>query len=350
MRTLTIALLFQTLLTAQWVSLPYPIPVPDIGAYNSLSQQACLMDNTGEYTAMFVTVPESGSITHVVFRTGTVTTSQSLTVTLETVGSDGNVSGTMYGGSTGGTVASVASNTYYEVALGTPATATAGDLVGVRIAYTSAIGNLNINSVSYSSSASGYMVCYTGSVNKYQMTPFVRFRYGSTYPMMNAHPSLPSQILFNSGSATNVYGNEFTITTPVRVVGLAGWFYNVSGGGYRLHLRDSSGNVIATALRDVDGDQHTGQFGARVQITPVILSAGTYKVTVEVLSTGSHGFYYWSHYSEEYLRQSLLLPSGWMYCERTSGGAWSNISSRVGLISIVIDKIWSPSGGFITTQ
>lgn len=350
MRFVLCFMLFAITVGAQWVTLQTPLTLPDMGVYGGTSQQACVMDNVGEYTALFATVPYTGTITHVVIRTGTVTTSQSLTVTLETVGADGNVSGTMYGGSTGGTVATVASNTYYEVALGTAATATAGDLVGVRITWTSTVGSVQIQSVSGSAIATGYMICYTGAVAKYQTTPYIRFRYDTTYPSMTIHPALPSQILFNSGSATNIFGNEFTLTHPVRVIGLAAWLLNIAGGGYRLHLRDASGTVLATALRDVDGDQHTGQFGAQVALTPIILSAGTYRVTVEALSTGNHGVYYWSHYSETYLRQAISLPAGWLYCERTSGGSWSTLSTRVSLVSIVIDQIWSPSGGFANAQ
>jgi hypothetical protein len=317
--------------------------------------QQCTMDASGEYALMVLEVPQTGNISHVTIRTGTVTTPQSLDVGLYTVGTDA-LAGSAYGGMTVGTIASPASNTFYEVALGTAASATRGDLVAIRVDFTSTAGNLQINGGAAAGGQTGYLVCYAGSATKYQYSPTVRFRYSTgaeVYPKMHVFPGIVTQVTFASNSATNIYGNQFTISSPLSIIGLWGHGVNASGGLWKLQLRDATGTVISgSETRNVDTDQSTGQYAAKLQLAaPIILSAGTYYVTMENLQTSpSVGFFYWQHIDAAYLYQSYAVSSNWVYAERTSGGTWSTVPGRVGQVGLIVDKIWSPGGGFAVSQ
>src|SRR5688572_25458479 len=80
------------------------------------------IDASGEKSSFVIQVPKTGSITHVGFRVASVSSSQTLRAGIETL-SGGAPSGSQYGGSAVGTQASPAADTFYEVALATPATA-----------------------------------------------------------------------------------------------------------------------------------------------------------------------------------------------------------------------------------
>ncbi len=105
-----------------------------------------LMDASGEKAAFIFKIPKSGTITEIGFRTGAVTTADTLKAGLYTVDTSNNPTATAYGGMVAGTQASPAANTWYAVALGTNCTATAGDVVAVVIEFNSYVaGNLNIS-------------------------------------------------------------------------------------------------------------------------------------------------------------------------------------------------------------
>jgi len=117
----------------------------DLNQLAGPSITSILNDAASEAWAFSFQVPLTGTIEAVVFRAGTVTSFQDMTISLETVGTDGLPSGSNYGSSTAGTWTGGSSNTSPEVTLGTSATATIGDLVCVRGEWAGSAGNLNVN-------------------------------------------------------------------------------------------------------------------------------------------------------------------------------------------------------------
>jgi hypothetical protein len=198
----------------------------------------------------------------------------------------------------------------------------------------------------------GYTLCYTSTWNKYAIGPLVKFRCGSsgeTYPTMIVPPGATSLATYNTGSGTNLYGNRFTLKTPVRVIELTAMFYYGSGAAAKLKLLDSNYNVLAET-RVIDLDQATGGTLFRSPITPTTLSAGTYYVVAEPQTTGNVGLYYWTSLSPSYLFASEFISTDMAQAQRTSGGSWSINTSQVMLAGMVVDRAWSTSGGFASIQ
>lgn len=352
MRLLLTSLLVACLpVLGQWISLPVPAEMPTTGSMGpSSSGQSCTLDAAGEKSASVITVPAGCSqITHVLLRTNTVTSSQPLSVAIQTVGADALPTGTDYGGSSPGAIASPAASTYYEVALGTPATATENDVVAVVTQFSGTVGNLQIRA-GYGQAHAGYTLCNTGVWNKYSVGPHVHFRCsGDVYPAQTVEPGETGLIQFNTGSATNRYGNRFTLPNPVRVTELFAALYYATGASARLKLLDATFTELAQT-RIIDLDQATGTTQFRGHITPTVLPAGTYYVAVEPQTTANVGVYYWYSLSGSYLYQSAYISPQIVQAQRTSGGSWSTTANQVMLVGLVIDRVWSTSGGFASWQ
>jgi len=99
---------------------------------------------SGKRQAYVFQVPKTGNISAVLLGLGSVTSAQTVRVTIQTIdGTTGNPSGIDYGGSVKGTYTPSA-NTTFEVTLGTPAAAVAGDVVAVVVEYDGVAGTLNM--------------------------------------------------------------------------------------------------------------------------------------------------------------------------------------------------------------
>lgn len=183
---------------------------------SAVTTAPCIMDASGERAGSVTFAAKTGSITHVIFSTTTVTVAETLRAGVYTVDSSGNPTTTDFGGSAYGTQASPAASTAYRVALSTPASVTKGDAIAPMVDFDSAIGNLRINygAIFSTPGRTGIStprgVCYTGSWAS-QIHPAVLYEYsdGTIYSGAN-------QVNVNSSAATNSNFNSSTASTPHR--------------------------------------------------------------------------------------------------------------------------------------
>lgn len=145
MRALIAFLLLASTAAAQ-TSVSFYSGVPN-GRYNN-TNLGYLCDASGERVAYTFVIPMTGTITKIGFKLGLVQEEDTIAVSMQTVGTDGKPTGSNYGSSTSNTVTftDADDNSTQEVTLGTSATATAGNVAAVVIAFSSyADGNLTIN-------------------------------------------------------------------------------------------------------------------------------------------------------------------------------------------------------------
>jgi len=188
-----------------------------------------LNDAAGEAWAFSFIVPKTGTIEAVVFRAGTVTSFQDMTISMETVATTGLPSGTNYGSSTAGTWTGGTSNTSPEVALGTSATATVGDIVCVRGEWAGTEGNLSIQYVSGASAISRRfpkVIPDTGSgfVLTTLGTPMITLKYsGSEYlvPDFCYPPCTISSLNISSSTSPQEVGFWWTPTAKMKINGVS---------------------------------------------------------------------------------------------------------------------------------
>lgn len=331
------------------------IPRPSIGSQGAPSYQANLLDAAAERFSAIFKVPKTGNVSHLHFRTGVVTASTTLDVRLETVdGSTGDPSGTLFGTNTNGSQASLASSTWYRVALTAAAAVTRGDFVALTIAN-SGSGNLNIVSVNsnFVRAKFPYTDLFAGAGptwTKSDTAPCCALEYDdgsfAISPGVVPVSNLAGEMI-ESDTTPDEIALKFRLPGPVRVSGC--WLTANYGAAadFDLVLYDSDGT---TALRTISLDA-TNKFGAASGLQTYdfgasqALLANTYyrlalkpssavnAVTIDVLTVNSAG-----------LMDCFGGGQDFHYSVRTDAGAWSDTTTKRPFLGLIIDQIDDGTG------
>ena len=271
--------------------------------------------------------PEAGTINAVGLRIGTVTTGDTVRVSLQDVDAaagdpDGGVdqyrSLAIAGGDantwkTTGLVTSDGTDT------GTKRTVTKGQWLAVVVDYDAYVaGSLNVSGITGGAAlGSCYNNRYTGAAwSKGTTTPVVALQYSDgtwKRPEGAMAVSTFTTNTINSGTTPDELALRFKLNAPALLIGAH--VRSDRDGDHELVLYDASSTVLATMDKDIRGS--TGEAIDRVQLaTPVELVAGqVYRLAVKPSSASNVAL------------RSLTLPSS-DYCAAEIGGAEFYQSTR----------------------
>lgn len=305
-----------------------------------------LIDASGEKVEFVFNIPKTGNITQVGFRTGAVTSAQTLRVELQTVdGTTGDASGSAYGGMVKGTQASPAANTFYDVALGTAASATQGDTVAAVIEFDGTVGNLNIAYlVSLMQKSMPYVGLYTGTWAKSIGVPVLSIKYddGSYYDCSCWPGSAFNTQNINTGTATDERALKFKFPYPVRVRGA--WVYSSPAGttsDYDVVLYDSDGTTaLQTKSVDANNLQTTGARRISHAYFPAsqTLSKDTfYRLSIKPTTANNLTFDDFSVDSAGIL-DSIGGGQNFHLSTRADAGAWTDTTTKRPFCGLILDQ------------
>lgn len=306
---------------------------PPYWSFPTTTATATTIDASGEYVANVFQIPRTGTITGILFHVATVTTAGSAVVSLETVNSAGQPSGTMYGGSSSVTV-SIGAVGYYLATLGTAASATIGDFVAAKITWAS--GNFALAPHTISSYSSSYRAYNVGTPTKGQNTYKMCLVYSDgTYVQIPGVP-LPlnvTQINFNSGSSPNEYGVVFRPQRPVYALGWSVRYYAASGANKAFRIYDDAGNVLASL--NVNGAIDAGSATVSyshifIPSGPVMLQVGRpYRFTVVATNTLNTSIFRVSDPTSYQGIISAVFGDTIYETSRTGSGTWTDVQGRM---------------------
>lgn len=328
--------------------LTFTEPVVD----TSPSHGSLLLDATGKKAGIACfKIPKTGSITKVHFRTGVVTTSDSLDLGLYTMdlsAGNGHPTTTAYGGMAAGAQASVASNSWYSVTLATAATATRGDACGLVASFTSYVaGNLNI---SYGEAQLGvpdfpYADLYAAAWTKQAVFPTFALEYsdGTIDYVGGTAPTLTyTTVVFSSASIPDERALRVIVPGPMTLDGfrlLADFDGDAAIKLYEGTTERATSSIDADFRSGTAGRWHTGIFNA-----PYNLAAGvTYYLSV-LPGAANIGI-------QEFTVNAAAImdafPGGQSFClaTRTDAGAWSITTAARPLIQPIFSAIDNGAGG-----
>jgi hypothetical protein len=320
------------------------------------------LDAADEFCGAVFRIPESGTLDKIGFRVSSVSSADTLKVSLETVDpTTGRPTGTLYASGASGSVVASTSNACYYVTLngGNGITVTKNDLVAVKITYDNWVsGNMLIAIYVSGISALPYSYTYTGGtwgtqvgipnfILSYSDPDKIAYIEGM-FPAI--YTSVPS---FNVNSNPNKRGNRFRFPFAVRCTGIQ--FFIDADDDLSVILYDADG-VTALKIITIDKDVRSSAAGSiykEVFDTPVTLLANTYYRLVFAPQSSTNITYHYASVLNDSSREAMCaMRMGndcvWTHCNGTptEEGSWTQILTvRMMSLGILYDAIDVGVGG-----
>ncbi len=315
------------------------------------------LDAAGEILAAIFQVPESKTITHICFRTSAVAISATLRVGLETTNNDGTPTGTQYGGSSPGTLASPASGTWYEVPLSVSASATRPDWVAAVFQFDSTAGDVDISCATgqyhYGCGVPFSLHYDTTAWAQYDRTVVMALKCSDgTYIVPPRYTPMSSALFagFSLDSSPDEGGLRIYSPAPMRVEGW--WFYGretTTSHEFDVNLYDSSSVSLRSAsvgnragsTANYEMVFYFGLFDSSYDIqanTEYFLAVkgtvNTYKTPLHVLT-----------FPNASIMSKMPGAGNLYYVYRTDGGAWTADTLSLPRMGLLVSALDDGAGG-----
>lgn len=332
------------------VDLPSPICYPDIpfiGA--SFGYSGTLQDAAGEFCGLIFQAQRSETITHVGFLSGTQTVAGTVDIRLETFDTGtGLNSGSLIAAGAEVNVNIPTANTFYEGAIGTPPSVTAGEKYCIVVRRNTYSGNIQRSSASQIANWPGPIVS-TGTAQRTADVGVFSIKYGTSgyLPHKNAFPySSTTSTRFDNGSTPDVYANEFALSQKVRAKGI--WVGADFDADVNLNLYGTDGATVErTVLNSSVMPTITG-FGWNFLDfdSPFVIEAGdTHFLGFEPASGTTTGLLRFVFPSSD-IRAASFGGFRLASAKDPSGlGSWTAIPNEIILMGLIIDQIDDGAGG-----
>lgn len=345
------------------VSLPSPISWPgNIGTIlgTPVLGTAQTLDAAGEFQGYGFIAKEDMTITHVMFRAGTVAGSPTATVSIEALDASGLPTGSAGFGSTNGTTATIVSNTTVLTALGATATITKGTPFCVKITYASGTSIITQNLGANTVLIPGYsnqpfkVTNVSGSTVRSNLDQLPILALGSSSTTFYNVPGIMPLTSYNAGTFNNTNsakrGLRFVPPMACRAIGIH-WFCSNSTGDYNAVLYNDAGTELSSSSTAFDGDTHFANANAATRVyfdNPVTLAAGTaYRIAIEPTSATNCNVSTYTLPSSDYYGAT---PGGTTATYASFATAtWTDSTTQIPLMDVIIDQLDNgvSSGGVV---
>jgi hypothetical protein len=278
-----------------------PVFLPDVPGLTSGAPTftSFTIDAAAEKVAAIIPGGVFGqAIRKILWRTGTVTTGDTVDVRVETVdNTTGNPTGTLVNANANASqvVANGDDDTMFTTTLTADADVSALDYFAVVIVNGGGGGNMQISIYGDDANTLPYTDHFTASWTKNSLAPVVGFELadGSYIYVPGCWPiQTITTSTFNNGSTPDVYANRITIATPCKVSGFWTWFNNASVSDCAVKLYDTDGvTVLASTTLDATNTISTNIITVRRFASEITLAAGNYWLGLEPTSTNNVSVY-----------------------------------------------------------
>ena len=338
-------------LTDLHVSLP---PMPLLWGNSSVWRMTFqTLDAASERIGAIFQAPATGNITKIRFRTNTVTTGGDFTVNLETVGTTGLPSGTLWDSPTNQTTATVTiadtdDSVWKEATLTAAAAVTKGDFIALTITAPSGVNVRIAHQENYAAGAFPYMLTDLGGSGWTKVTavPIFGVEYsGGAYHYIPGMPGGLASAVTVDTDGNDECGNRIDMPVDARVVGL--WVIADLAAGETVDaiLYNNAGTAASTLT--VDGDASQGAYRPRYFLFASAVTVAAGDVLRIVLKSATATNQFLGSYAHAAAAHKNQLPSGSVVqrTERDAGGAWSDVDTDYMMIGLVLDQLDDGAGG-----
>lgn len=299
----------------------------------------------GEAVATLFIAPKTGIIDRVYFRTATVTTGCTLDVRLETVGSNGYPSGTLWGTNTNNTtvIADTDDSVYREVTLTAGASVTEGDFVYLVLRISSGTPSsllIGRTGSSYQLDYSAMSIRFSSSAWGTKQQPLVagvRYSDGDYPNLLGYSPFAGAPTAQNVSDATNPdeYGTKLVLPFGGRIIGF--WMISTSvavSSSFTVKLYNADGSSLLAS----EAYSRYNVRAAGVHIwpfrTPYNAPPGTYVASFRGTGTNNIAVSYHN------VKHTPVTITDWgTQMTRNNDGAWTEDNTRWPSMGLVIGGV-----------
>lgn len=310
------------------------------------------LDTAGDSAAGIMRAPKTGTITKVGFRTGTVTTGDTVDVRLETVSlTTGDPTGTLLGANSNGAqvIGSGDDNTWFTTTLTTGVAVTKGDLLAAVIVNGSVPGVLNINNHRAVNNCFPYSDLFVSAAWTKQPAeaPVFSLEYtGGSYgvspgvfPFSNTAVSS-----FSNASTPDERGLKFKLPFPARITGATVWVD--LDGDADLVLYNAADSVLETVSldKDVRAVNSRTNFYVPFDGTQELVKDTFYRLVVKPTSATALLVFAFD-VDAVAIMDSFDGGQDFHHTERTDAGAWTDTTTKRPFICLHVDGFDDAVGG-----
>ncbi len=310
------------------------------------------LDGTTTKTGYVAIFPHSGIINKVLIRTRTVTTPQTLKVSLQGVDANGKPDGTILGvgNSAYGTQASPAQATVYLVTLTSPLTVVRGVKVAVVVEWNSTAGNITMSQGDGEACNNFYCLTYAAAAWTITATanaPIVGFEYTDGYHGFTTFPfaAITGTVFSNTSSPDEI---GVYIVNPVTIVACGCYVYVNKGAACTVKLYDAANNLLFSQAL-VTGNRWNAALAFDYIYFPtdiLLLKNTAYRLTLVPTSGSNVTLLEYTMPSAAAL-DSMSLGSAFYRTSRTDAGAWTNNAGLRPTIGLFVKGFGSTGGSNI---
>lgn len=331
-----------------WIYLPRKVPhVGDDPQFNN-----SIVDSPGEKYSWILTIPETGSIQGIGFRTGPVTAGGDITLTLETVDSNGNPSGTLIDASAtvDTTIDSADDNTWITSSnFPSNISVSQGDIVAIVLTIpvgSSFDGQIsNAADIEEDTQRLPRYQSFNGTIWLKSLTnsPVMALRYSDgTYKNIAGFVNASSfdNTGFSASDSPDEKGLKFTLPFGARLIGFWHWS-DPFQSNHQWHIYDSADTELANIPVDVDYRSSLGADGKNEILFPnsiELVADEIYRVTVTPNGPADYSLYTYVSPSEAVFAASDH-GNNFFLTSRTNGGAWTDSTTQRPYMGIILDQL-----------
>lgn len=304
-----------------------------------------LIDASGEKAAFVFRAPATGNITGIQFMTNTVTTGDTLLISLQDVNTSTGDPDETADQSVTQVVNSTDDNTRFAVTFGASRSVTIGDPLAVVFEFNSFVaGSINIRACANPSnifnprSNNSYCDLKTGGTWAKQptMCGVCALNYGGTYyPTGAILPPTNTTVAFNNGSTPDEYALYFTPTAPMKVNGISALIDLDAAADLVLYDADGT-TVLGSGSLNTNIRAQNNFAWTEMQFAEVTLNRGsTYRAAVKPTSASNISLSYVDVSAAAVLAQ-LGIGSGDCMSTRADAGAWTQTTTQRPAIVLMV--------------
>jgi hypothetical protein len=328
----------------------WPDPNRQLGSTTISTSTNFQINGSGQRLGYVFCVPRSGTCTRIGVRISNCASAVTSRLGLYTVDGSGHPTSTLYGGSNFGTFTPAVA-TYSEVTLGAAATMTQGDMAAIVLEFDSTAGDMFVSCQggTFYVYGLGYTARFNGTSWAKQVngqTWFSHLYYsddGGTYPDIACHPFTAIQATgtYNLNTAgADEYAIKIAPPAACRVAGIWHNFATAAGANYEAILYDGT-TAERTEVMDGDHAASTAINGARLVYFPTgytVAAGQTIRAAIRPTTTTNVTWRRHPLFAAG-AEQSLGLPQGTCESTRVDLGAWSDTSTNLPSIGLILDQI-----------